>query len=380
MAKKWMEKLQDFAGAVDATCNPFASGIRTPSPSVNFTFGNTHLLPFGYSTVLWGPEKCGKSLLANGMIGQLHRDDPEAYAIKFNTEMRENLQVTPALKAMFGIDDSRYQAYETNRPDEIFDRIENDIDKLCIDGFPLKMIVIDSVNNILGRREAGYSSVEKSSQGDCAATIGYGLKRVLETIRRHKIALVLISQARDEMDPGEVMRGNKLRMAAAHQLKHFCEYFLLVERNKTAAAQTDLSGKRLSDDTLAAGIGVSDSSKAGSEERTAHKIRCTMADSTCGVRGRVGQFTFSYRDGIINTHEEVFELGIARNIFTTENNKTWMFEDLKWTGGKPAVINALQQDPTLVARVIKELKRRDIAGIFTKEDEQRYEKMLESNG
>ena len=80
MAKDWMKALNKLEGAVEKSYNPFAYVLRSPSPSVNFTFGNSHGLPFGYTLILYGPPAGGKSLLSNAFIGQLHKDDPEAIA------------------------------------------------------------------------------------------------------------------------------------------------------------------------------------------------------------------------------------------------------------------------------------------------------------
>src|SRR6185369_1238762 len=93
--KKFMEKLLAGKGAVVGQKDPHSYVIRTPSPSLNFTFGNAHGLPAGYSLLLYGPPRGGKSIILNSMIGQLHKDDPEAFAIKFNTEFREGGQLTP---------------------------------------------------------------------------------------------------------------------------------------------------------------------------------------------------------------------------------------------------------------------------------------------
>jgi hypothetical protein len=93
-------------------------------PSVNWSFampGNG--MPFGYSMILYGPPKGGKSFLINAMIGQLHKDDPEAIAITYNTELRGQIQTNANQLALWGIDPDRFQVYDTNAPENIFDKI-----------------------------------------------------------------------------------------------------------------------------------------------------------------------------------------------------------------------------------------------------------------
>ncbi len=123
MSQNWLSKLQKLEGACNAEYNTFAYVLRSPSPSLNFIFGKTHGLPLGFSAVLYGPPKGGKSIICNAFIGQLHKDDPNALAIKFNTELRELGQLTKEQADLFGIDRERYMAFDVNAPDLIFDRI-----------------------------------------------------------------------------------------------------------------------------------------------------------------------------------------------------------------------------------------------------------------
>jgi RecA/RadA recombinase len=287
------------------------------------------------------------------MIGQLHQDDSDAIAIKFNTEMRELGQLTPEQAKVWGIDRARYVCYDVNRPDLIFDRIEKDIAAMCQEGAPIRLVVIDSVTAIQGRRSMNADTIMTQQIGDLALTLTEGLKRILPVQRKYRIALVLTAHIRAEMDPQEQMRGNKVKMAASFGLQHHAEYFMFVEPNKAKAGRTDLLGQELVDET------VTDLMDKG--ERLAHKIRVHMKDSSMGPKGRTGEFTLDYHKGIINTHEEVFLLGVNRNIVERPNAQTYVFGTKKWAG-KPAFLQALKDDPELCNAIITELKRRDLAG------------------
>lgn len=351
--KNWMAALNKLDGAVTEEYNPFAHVVRFPSPSVNFTFGKSHGLPLGYSMVMYGPPKGGKSVLCNAMIGQLHMDDPDAIAIKINSEMREMGQLSPEQAKMWGIDRNRYVAYDVNQPDQIFDRIENDIAAMCQEGAPIKLIIIDSITAIQGRRAMNADTIMTQQIGDLAVTLQDGLKRILPVQRKYKIALVLTAHVRAEMDQAEQMRGNKVKMAAAFGVQHHAEYFMMVEPNKSKAGRQDLEGKNLEDEE--------NTDLMDKAERTGHKIRVCMKDSSMGPKNRTGEFTLDYDRGIVNTHEEVFLLGVNRNIIQKPNNLTYTLGDKKWTG-KPAMLDALKADPELRQMVIGELKRRDLAG------------------
>src|ERR1700690_1464859 len=232
--KKIMESLLKEEGAIVERKDPHQYVIRSPSPSVNHIFGKGYGLPAGYSMVLYGPPKGGKTLLSNAMAGQLHKDDDEAWVAKFDTEMREEGQLSEDQMATWGIDPDRYIPYMVNRPDQIFDRIEKTLAATIEDkGMKLKLVIIDSVNGIQGRRSMNADSIMTQQIGDNAMTIQEGLKRILPIQRKYRFALILISQIRAQMDIVEQMRGNKIKPAISFATQHHCEYYVLVEPNKS---------------------------------------------------------------------------------------------------------------------------------------------------
>jgi RecA/RadA recombinase len=350
MANRWLTKLQKIDGAVKERRDPHKTVIRTHSPSVNMAFGLGHGLPLGYSLVLYGPPKGGKSLLVNSMIGTMHQSDPEAIAVRFNTEMRESGQLGPDSMVMWGIDPERYVGIEANTPDGVFDAIEKDLGALCQEGAPIKLVVIDSVNAIQGRRQMNNESVMQQTIGDLALTVGEGLKRILAVQRKYNFALILVTQVRAEMDPMQVAKGQKTKMAAGFALMHHAEYFAYVERNDTKAGRTSLSGNEFVSETL--------SDIADKAERTGHKIRFCMKDSSLGPKGRMGEFTLDYSKGIINTHEEVFLLGVNRGVIDKPNQLSYKFGERSWKG-QQAMLEALKTDKELYDAVLNELMRRD---------------------
>jgi hypothetical protein len=356
MAKDYMKKLLELEGAVTEGFNPHIAVVRTASPSTNFIFGNGWGLPQGYTGLFYGPPKSGKSLLAYAYTGQLHQDDPEAIVIKFNTELREKAQYNPVRsQRIWGIDPKRYIPYDVNDPALIFDRIENEIAALCDDGAKIKFIIIDSLNNIKGRRSMNADSVMVQQRGDDALTIQTGLKRILDMQRKHNIAFMLTSHVRAEQDEHEIMRGNKVRPGVSWATSHFAEYYVYVEQDKTKDGKTNLLGEKFEDDTVA---DLNDNA-----ERTGHKIRVTMKDSSLGPKGRAGEFTLDYDKGIINTHEEVFLLGVGRNVIEKPNNLSYAFGERKWVG-KPAMLEALRSEKELQDTILTELRRRDLAGLY----------------
>lgn len=363
MAKDFMKKLMSMSGAVTERKSVHADVLDTHSPSLNFTFGKGQGLPRGYSILLFGEPKAGKTLISNSFVGRLHQNIPTAYAIKFNTEYREGGQLSEDDAKMWGIDLDRYAAYETNLPDQIFDRIERDIPPLIEDGMDLRLIIIDSLNGIQGRRALNADSIMTQQIGDNAMTIQEGLKRILPIQRKYNFSLILTSQVRSQMDMAAQMRGEKIRAAVSFATKHHCEYSMSVERIASKAGREDMLGNKLEDDSIA--------DMADRAEATGHRIRVKMVDSSMGAKGRVGEFTINYGKGIVSTHEEVFLLGLNRGVIQKPNNLMYGFGDKSWKG-KEAMINAIKQDTTLYDNILKELKMRDLTGAIPvlKEDEE----------
>ena len=351
MAKnKYMTELSKLPGAVTERYNPHLNVLQTPSPSVNFTFANGWGLPAGYSMALYGPPKGGKSVICNAMIGQLHKDDVDAIAIKFNTEMRETGQAFDP--AIWGIDEDRYLAYDVNSAVKVFDYIQKDIKAQCQAGAPIKLIVIDSLNQLEGRISEGMESVGDVVMGDDARTLGIGLKRILPVLREFKIALIVTTHLRAEMDAMKVrMTHRSYKMAASWAVQHFTEYFMFVEPILGKDGKLNAFKQEMTNS------GVKD--LQGREDRTAHKVRVTMTDSSMGPSGRSGIFTFDYVNGIVNTYEEVFLLGVNRGVIQKPNNKTYVFGDNKWTGA-PSMLLAIKENEDLYNSILKAVKQQDI--------------------
>lgn len=358
MAKnKWMSMLDELPGAVDLSVDPYKEGIRSPSPSVNFIFGRTHLIPFGSSVIFWGPPKGGKSLICNLIVGQLHKDYPDAIALKYNTELREHFQMDRG-GGLFGIDPTRYRGFNTNRPEEIFDKIEMDVAAMCEKGAPIKLVVIDSITDILGRRASNADSVLQQQIGDDAATQTAGLKRIRSVLRKHGIALLMVAQERAELDPVQIMRHKKTKMAGAFYLQHFAEYFVYVSPNEAAEGRADIMGVKFENEGL--------KDVMGNSETSALKIKVQMKESSVGIAKRMGEMTFDKLQGLINVHEEVFRLGIARGVIERPNNtsyilKNWTEEgkEAKWTG-KENFLTHLKANSDLQEEIIKRVRAKDL--------------------
>jgi hypothetical protein len=372
MAKNnFMAKLQKGKGAVIGGRNPHNSVIRTSSPSLNYIFGNGHGLPAGpdgaYTALMYGSARSGKTVATNMFAGQLHQDDPSAYVVKFNTEFRESGQADAAQQKMYGIDPERYIAFERNDP-EIFDYIEYTLSDLVKEGMNLRLVIIDSLNMLVGRRASKEdSSIMTQQIGDNSLTIGEGLRRILPIQRACGFGLILTSHIRAQMDTKQ--RGSSavvhtsystaIKPGVSFGALHFAEYYLYFQPDTSPDGKKNLLGEEFADKTR--------EDMRGNNEATAHKIRVQMKDASCGPKGREALFTFDYKRGIINQYEEVYQLGLGQGIITKPNNVTHCYGDLSWKG-KEACLIALRDDPALQVKIIEEIKKRDMAHLYPVEE------------
>lgn len=349
--KKFMSKLRRMDGAVNPNSKALDNCLQSPSPSINQAFAiDGYGIPYGTSIILWGPQKCGKSLLANAFLGQCHKDDPEAITVTFNTELRGEFQGSEDMTKKFGIDQERHITFDVNSPELVFDRIEQDIAAMCQEGAKIKAIVIDSLSEITGRRTQNATSVLTQQIGDRAATLSDGLDRIKPIIRKHKIALILIAQARAEMDMKEQMRGKTIKMNGALSTKHKVEIFAYVERNQSKAGKENLAGESFLDE------GTKDfMDKAAG---TAHKIRFRVDETSFGQAGRTAEITFDYNKGIINQYEEIFTLAKNANILTKPNNQTYEYNGRTWRG-LVACLTAIRDEKILQDELLKAIFEKD---------------------
>ena len=354
MVNKFAEKLRKIESAVKEQFDPWAESnlIRSSSPALNWVFGKTHGLPLGYTTLAWGQKKAGKSVVFLDLVGQVHKKWPQALCVKFDTEFRGDGQLTPELEQEYGIDHDRLVTLQTNQASGVFDVINNEIKDVLASGADIKLIGIDSISNILGRKTATQESVNNFQIGDHAQTMQIGLQSIRELIFRNRIHLYLAAHARQEMDRIQIMRGNIQKAAAATAVMHLCEFILNIERNETRQGGKDELENELQDDSKP------DMVDAKGAARTGHKIRFWMQGSTFSDADRQGEATFDYRHGFVNQHEEVFKIGKAWDCIERVSNVSWKIGDELFSG-KANLLEQLKARPELQKTVIEAIMRRE---------------------
>jgi len=348
---KYVARLRKLEGAITERFDPWnpSNLLKSTSPGVNWLYGNNHGFPRGFTTLLWGIQKSGKTLLSYDWTGSVHKTDPDAIVVKFDTELRDDAQLTAEGAKVFGIDMDRYVVVQNNSP-TIFDDIKDTISSVNQDGGKVRLIIIDSINAIVGRREGDQDSIMQHQIGDHAVTLQVGLKSIRKMIHNERINLVLTAHARDEMDQLEIKRGNKKKVGAPNAVKHNCEFFINIERNRNKDGKKNLLDQELVDPTK--------KDMDDDAELTGHRIKVWMQANTMGVDNRVAEFTLGYKTGIINTHEEVFKLGLKWGIIKRPNQLTYIIGSDTFKG-LPVCLEAI--------RTRVDLQKMILAGLIERE-------------
>ena len=340
-ANKWMKQLNKMDGAVDREYNPYLpeNTIQTISPSINWIFSKSAGLSFMEFMLLWGPPKAGKSVISDAFVSALHAKDPNAMAMKFDTELRE----MGHKEDFWNIDEVRYPVFNVNEPALIFDRLVKEIFPMVEAGMPLKLLIIDSLQGIQGVKAANADSVTNHQMGDHAMTIQKGLMAIMPFLRRNKIALIATAHIRGNLDAG--MYGPKEKMAGGFHQKHSFEYFVKVTRDNSSEGKKDAMGNEL----------VSENKDfKGKNERTGHKIYIEMSESSRGVAGRSGQITFDYNKGIVNIEEEIFEMAKNLNLVERPNNRTYVLNGTNYTSKEDFLVS-IRDDESVRNQLLKSI-------------------------
>ena len=339
---KWFAKLtKDVGQAASEMPSPTDRVVAMPSPSLNYVVGNGGIT-YGKAVCFFGPESAGKSLVAQLTAIQLLKDNPEAFFVWFDTEYSFNKTWFQKLSGFGKEDMARMIVRQSNDPLKIFDYIYGEMLEMIQDGCPIVGIAIDSVKNIIYPKDMKKESTKQTMGGGGASYLGSALKHVTPVIREHNITTLLVQQVYEELDEYKKMN-NPYIVPDGRALKHFCDYMLEVTRVDTKAGRVE-DGKDI----------------YGSAKQVGHKVRIRGKKNRVGAPYRTALFTLSYEDGIIDTHDEVFDLAKSLKVIyhpiNPETGKTsnmmWAFGDVQ-VKGEQNMRDRLQVDVGLRQDVIR---------------------------
>ena len=349
---KWMSKLAKDVGKVASSMvSPTEKIVELPSPSLNWVVGNGGITQ-GKAVCFFGPESGGKSLLMQLTLIQLLKDNPDGFCILFDAEYSFN---PDWFKKLISFKNGKYDTVDvdsiisrlivrqSNNPLDIFDYIEGDMKELIQDGCPIVGIGIDSVKSIRYPKDIKDKSTKMVMGGGGASYLGSALKGVLPVIRDHNITTVLVQQVYEEMDEYKKM-SNPYIVPDGRALKHFCDYMLEVTRIDTKAGRIEL-GKNM----------------YGSPQQIGHKVRVRGKKNRVGAPFRVGEFSLSYTEGVINVANEVFDLAKSLGVIYHPtnpdtgkvNNQMWQFADHPQIRGEANAVKWVEENEDVMNEMIQ---------------------------
>lgn len=324
----WMSKLTKNFGQIAAdVARPVDQVVKLPSPSLNYVVGNGGLTK-GKLACLVGPESGGKSLLSQLIFIQLQKDNPDGICILFDTEYSFN----PSWFEKLGGDLSRLVVRQSNDPLKIFDYIEGEMKEMMQEGAPIIGICIDSIKNIRYPKDIKDKSTKMVMGGGGASYLGSALKGTIPVIREFNITTLFVQQVYDEMDEYKKM-SNPFVVPDGRALKHACDYMLEITRVDSKAGRLE-NGKNI----------------YGGDQQIGHKVRIKNRKNRLGAPFRVGEFWLSYTEGIINQHEEIFDLASSLGVLSKPNMMTYEFMGQTFRG-KDACKEAIKNDPKLAMAI-----------------------------
>lgn len=347
---KWAKMLRSYDEAlkIEDTIDPFSPDrvIQSESPYVNWTMANkSHGLPKGAGLLLYGPPKAGKSFISKSFIAQVHKQNPEAVTITFDTEQRSRWQ-TGELQ---GVDMERHIVFETKDPTKIFDFIAKDVVAMVQDGMPLGLVVIDSLSGIDGIKRQNADSVGQHLVGDKALTLGVGLNMIVPVFRKYSIPWIGTAQMRKNIEVSNP-HAPKDKVDAVFAVQHSAEIFMSVRRAGAADDKVSIDGSKFEDDTI--------KDAKGNKEQTGHKIYVQVDQNSLGTAGRSGIITIDYDKGIINQHEELFYLGYNTGVIKREGTSKYAYRDVSVVG-KANFAQAIAENKDLAQAILRDVMALD---------------------
>lgn len=315
--------------------SPSDSIIKMPSPSLNYVVGNGGITR-GKTAVLYGPESGGKSLLSQLILKQLLIDtaDEKGLALWFDAEFSFNKDWWLKLCNNDESIANRLIVVQTNDPVKIFDAIGGDIYEALQDGMPLFGICIDSVKAIRYPKDHKDKTTDLTMGGGGASYLGPAFKLIIPVIREFNVTTLLVQQVYEELDSIKKLN-NPFVVPDGRSLKHAADYMLEVTRVDSKKGRIE-DGKNM----------------YGGAQQIGHIVRVRGRKNRVGAPYRTGQFSLSYTDGIINPHDEIFDLAKALGVITKPNAQSYQYKDFDVIRGEQNMREWLKDHPELHEEII----------------------------
>ena len=287
--------------------------ISTGSPKLDEAIGIGGI-PMGRITQLAGQESSGKTMLALSCIREYLNKNPENTALFIDAEYTYD----PAWAEKQGVDTSRVMVIKTNDAKAIFEgligtvKINKTTKKVSksmkgildhvIEGTDprfknLGIIVLDSIAVLNTPLELA-AEVGKANMAPIPRFMSTELKKLTPVVAQANVAFIGINQVRVNLGQ---MFGDPSTSPGGKALKHACSLMLNM-------APVFSAGSVIEDD---------------SGERIGHTVRAKIQTNKVEAPFKQAEYKIEHQKGVVETHEEVFELGIEYGLIVRPNNQMY---------------------------------------------------------
>ena len=302
--------------------------------------------PKGRITQLYGSSGCGKSLLAMIGIYNAQKDDPEAKQVWLDAEQTFNSSWAETL----GIDTRKVVVVSGERATngrECFELLlgvpkedakthilagkkkEGLLDKIASKELNINFIVLDSLGALIPPIE-DVAIVGKAGMATLPRFLSKEFKKMSLEVYKANVPLVVINHKRDNMDP---YAASNHSFIGGNSYSHFLSVNIYVE----AVGKKDT---QILDDK---------------ENKVGHTIRATTEKSKFGPWPRRCEFKIDFRCGIVDTHEEIIQVALEKDIIIKPTTMSYEFGDKKWVG-MPKLVEAVKEDLELQNALVEKIK------------------------
>tara|TARA_R100000152_G_C6776983_1_gene206532 strand:- start:1391 stop:2545 length:1155 start_codon:yes stop_codon:yes gene_type:complete len=326
-------------------------------------------IPRGRITQLAGKESSGKTMLALSCIKNFLDENPENTALFIDAEYTYD----PQWAASQGVDVSRVMVIKTNDAKKIFEGLigtvkVNSVTKKVsknmkgildhvIEGTDprfknLGIIILDSIAVLNTPMEIS-ADIGKANMAPIPRFLSTELKKITPVIAQANVAFIGINQVRVNLGQ---MYGDPTSSPGGKALKHACSLMINM-----------------------APLGGADSTiKDSSGEKIGHTVRAKIQKNKVGAPFRTAEYKVQYTKGIVNSEEEVFNLGVKYGIIERPNNQMYIVGGEKIRGRDNAML-AFLKDKDLSEGVLAGVKNIYINNLNTEDNDDHGNDDLEAN-
>jgi recombination protein RecA len=186
----------------------------------------------------------------------------------------------------------------------------------------LGLIVLDSIAVLNTPLEAA-AAIGKANMAPIPRFLSTELKKLTPVLAKANVAFIGINQVRVNLGQ---MFGDPTTSPGGKALKHACSLMI----------------------NMAPVYGADNVIKNDSDERIGHKVRAKIQKNKVGAPFRQAEYFVEYKKGIVNTHNEIFDLSVKYGLIERPNSQSYIVNGEK-IRGRDNAIKSFSEDSSAVS-------------------------------